>query len=216
MNADNRGNNTNYYSIYFVLILIVFILLLLVDVTKLRKTSDTDDKINQSFETSMLGSQTQTIKRNCDIELVYSMDDNQCNNICFTDKSTFRSKNGVCVNSLVFEMTTVENKCSAKDGVLAFLIGDPMFGRTKMLCLSIDPGIQPDSTSKPNVICQNGSIEIDYVKGFPQLRDCKCWPGDTLAIIEATSVVRQRGVCVAENLKAPMDYNSLLYNKNAV
>jgi competence protein ComGC len=207
------------YGIYFILILIIFVILLISDVAIVQQKHRTTTTINDegiNNVRSLLSSQTEPLKRDCNIETVFSMDDYQCSVICRSDKSTFRSKNGVCVNSLIFESTIVENECSAKAGVLAFLIGDPMFGRSKMLCLSIDLGIQPDSVKKQNLICKNGSIDINYVKGFPQLKDCKCGSDSTLAMIEATSIVRTHGVCVSKNIMAPLNHNSLLFNNDAV
>ena len=204
------------YGICFVIILIIFVTLLIsnVAVEQCRDAKKRRSGIDELR--SLLSSQTQFIKRDCDLETVYSMDDHQCSVICKTSNATFRSKNGVCVNSLIFESAGVENECLPKNGVLAFLVGDSMFGKSKMLCLSIDIGIQPDSIKKPNILCKNGSIDIDYVKSFPQLKDCKCDSDKILAIVESTSVIRTHGVCVSKNVSAPLSYNALLFDKNKI
>lgn len=155
--------------------------------------------------------QTEPIRRDCDLETVYSMDDAQCFNVCKTS-GVFRTKNGVCVNTLIFETQATQNKCSAKDGVLAYLVGDPVFGRTKTVCLSVDLGVRPDNLDKPNIICRDGEIPINYVIAFPQLKDCRCANGKILSLIESTNTIRTHGVCVNDKMKPVLETNSLLYH----
>lgn len=159
------------------------------------------------------GNQARSLKRDCNVETVYAMQDEQCDLVC-QGPSVFRAKHGVCVNVLVFETRTVENKCSAKDGVLAYLVGNSEFGNTQMICMSVDVGIRPDDLNKPNTLCQGGSIDIDYTKRFPSLDDCNCGEGKRLALIPATSTVRTRGVCVSGEMQPLFDTEGLMYEKN--
>lgn len=157
--------------------------------------------------------QARSLKRDCNVETVYAMQDEQCDLVC-QGPSVFRAKRGVCVNVLVFETRTVENKCSAKDGVLAYLVGNSEFGNTQMICMSVDVGVRPDDLNKPNTLCQGGgSIDIDYTKRFPSLDDCDCGEGKRLALIPATSTVRTRGVCVSNEIAPLFAHQNLLYQK---
>lgn len=194
-------------------LLVVFcalILLLLVDLSRMRK--DSNDRSRNNWLTDYKGSQNESIRRDCDLETVYAMDDSQCRNIC-KDHGAYRVKNGVCLNVLVFETSDVQNKCAPKQGLLAYLVGDPVFGRTKAVCLSVDLGIQPDRSDRNNIICRGGDINIDYVKSFPQLSECKCTKDDILTLVESVKTVRTHGVCADKRLKPVMESNSLLYTK---
>lgn len=186
-----------------------YVLKLLVRIAKLK--SDDDSQMNNGdLLNEHRGSQTESIRRDCNLETVYAMDDAQCANVCKTTGS-FRVKNGVCVNSVIFETHVAQNKCSTKDGLLAYLVGDPTFGRTKTVCLSVDLGIRPDDLKKPNRICDDGNIEINYVSSFPQLKNCKCSDDKILSLVESTNSIRTRGVCVGNKMKPVMNFNNLLY-----
>ena len=138
-----------------------------------------------------------------------------CEAIC-KQPGIFVSKNGACVNILAFSQQAVDNSCDPKKGVLAYLLGDPQFGRTKLLCLSIDPGVQPDNLKDPNTICEGGTIDINYIQSFPQLYSCKCPDDQFLATIQNTSVIRQRGVCVNKKQLPIYKLNKLVYDKTDV
>ncbi|KAI5630611.1 pif-3 [Venturia canescens] len=157
------------------------------------------------------GSQQEIVKRDCDEEMVYSVDDMQCDKIC-KGPNLFRVKNGACVNSLAIDIEHPLNVCDPKKGVLAYLLGDPQFGTAKSTCLSIDMGIQPDD-GRNNIMCLNGTIKIDYTKKFPQLEDCHCRSGDKLIIIPSTSTIRAHGICVAKALSNLYEFNELVYKK---
>lgn len=188
-----------------VLILLVFVLILLRVIVNVST-----DEVLVDFP----GTQRQSLKQNCDIETVYSVEDSQCESIC-SQPGIFVSKNGACVNIMTFSQDAVENTCDPKSGVLAYLIGDPQFGKTKLLCLSIDQGVQPDNVSDPNTLCSGGgTININYVDSYPQLSSCACPYGTVLALIPNTSTIRQRGICVNKNLQRIYNFNNLLYNND--
>lgn len=150
------------------------------------------------------------LRRNCDVETVYSMSDGQCSMIC-KPPGIYRSHNGVCVNVLAFDQEYTVNKCSPTKGVFAYLLGDPQFGKTKMFCLSIDPGIQPDDVDKPNTICDGGEIDINYLESFPNAKNCRC-PADDQSLVQIanTAGVRIRGVCANRALFPIFAYNKLV------
>lgn len=184
-----------------------YALRLLVSIAKLKNHNLQTEDGNLLNEKK--SSETETLRRDCDLETVYSMDDAQCANVCKTT-GTYRTKNGVCVNVLIFETQAVQNRCSPKDGLLAYLVGDPTFGKTKAVCLSIDLGVRPDDLNKPNIICRDGNINVDYTKNFPLLKDCDC--GDRLlTIVESTSTIRTHGICMDRRIKPVVELNDLLY-----
>lgn len=198
--------NLSLGIIIFIILLLIFVLILLKEMSNFNVTKQRVD---------FPGTQSENIKRDCDVETTYSMEDAQCESIC-KQPGVFRTHNGVCINILTFDQEAIDNRCDPKQGVLAYLLGDPQFGRTKLICLSIDPGIQPDNIDKPNTICENGNIEINYIQAFPQLNNCKCPTNTTLIQIPSTSIIRTRGVCVNDQLKPVFNYNKLLYNPNSV
>jgi len=153
------------------------------------------------------------MKVNCDEFTVYSMTDDQCSAICLDDQS-FRTKNGVCVNSLIFKSTDIENKCSSKDGLIAYLTGNTQFGKTDSICLSVDPGIRPDDIKEPNIICRNGEIDINYNDAFPVIKNCKCInKDDILIVVPNTSTIRAHGICVDKEMRSLFEFNQQLYNE---
>ncbi|ACH96237.1 pif-3 [Oryctes rhinoceros nudivirus] len=194
-----------------IFIAIVIVLLVLI-VVLLRAVSNIDV---EQYDVEFPGTQRNMLKQNCDVETIYSVEDSQCEIIC-KQPGIFVSRNGVCVNILAFSQEAVENSCDPKKGVLAYLLGDPQFGKTKLLCLSIDQGVQPDDVTQENTICAGGSIDINYVKSFPQLYSCSCPDDHFLALIPNTSTIRQRGVCVKNELRNVYDLNKLVYDKNAM
>lgn len=100
-----------------------------------------------------------------------------------------------------------------KKGLVAYLTGNTEFGKTQLLCLSIDLGVRPDDINKPNTICMNGDIDINYVKAFPQVEQCKCKSDSSLVLVPSTSIIRYRGVCV-ESAELPIyKYNDDVLQK---
>lgn len=140
------------------------------------------------------------LQYNCDVQMVYTMDDAECSMLC-RPPGVYLSRNGACVNALIFDKTVaIPNPCSPEKGLFAYLVGDTQFGSAQLVCLSVDPGVQPDSIADPNTICIGGRININYVTEFPQLESCVCPDETTLAAIPNTSVVRSRGVCVPKTV----------------
>lgn len=201
---------SGYVGVVFVVGLVLYAIWLL---SRLRDEDGKPGRRTIDFLRNSLN-QSSTLKRDCNAETLYAMTDEQCDLVC-QGPSVFRAKHGVCVNVLVFENRTVENKCSAKDGVLAYLIGNSEFGNTQMICMSEDIGVRPDDLDKPNTLCQGGgSIDIDYTKRFPSLADCECGDDKQLALIPATSTVRTRGVCVNKQIARLFANENLLYRRD--
>lgn len=209
-----------FVSLIVILTLIVFII---INLTKLSgqqvaiATNDTTANNNNSSNKhntptvstvasntnagiTLAGSQTKWTKRDCDLEMVYSNNDQQCNMICRTP-GVYVSRNGACVNALTTQTKDIEGVCDPKLGVLAFLVGDTEFGTTRILCLSVDPGIQSNNPKEPNLMCKNGTIDINYMKEFPSTNQCMCGEDGFPALIEATSTTRQYVVCVNNSLR---------------
>lgn len=205
------------------LIFIVVILLSICALLRLVQSIDAGryDAPNRTADGSLLdgilssGSQSELGKRDCNVELLYAMEDDQCRSVC-REPGLFRAKNGACVNVLAFEKReAVKNKCDAARGVLAYLVGNTQFGNTSLLCLSVDLGVQPDDPKSKNTICgYDGKIDIDYLKEFPRVADCKCPDNKVLTVIPSTSNIRMRGLCVNANLARPFSYNQLVYSPN--
>lgn len=161
------------------------------------------------------GTQSETMKFNCDETVIYSINDDQCNALC-SGPNSYRTKNGVCVNDLIFEKTDAQNKCSSKDGLIAYLAGDTQFGKTNSICLSMDLGIRPDNPFESNILCRKGDIDIDYNKAFPTLDNCTCTnPDDILIIIPNTSTTRTHGICVNKNTYDLFAFNDQIYNQKS-
>lgn len=174
-------------------ILIIFILILITYIKS--PTNLTQNSENSPF----VGSQSKFEKIDCSSQTVYSSNDTQCSLIC-KSPNVYISKNGICVNALVNQSEITENKCSPEKGVLAYIVGDPQFGKSSIFCLSIDVGIQPNDTSKPNIICRNGNIDINYVKSFPEIKNCKCKTDEFLAKFKPTSTIREHAMCIDKKL----------------
>lgn len=185
-------NNTEIKILLIILIVFIFILI--------KYILSTQNLESNNEITKLPGTQSKLTKKDCSIQTVYSTNDIQCSLIC-QSPNVYISKNGICVNALINTSSVVENKCSPEKGVLAYIVGDPQFGKSSILCLSIDIGIQPNDTSKNNIICKNGNIEINYIKSFPDVNNCKCLGDDFPAIISATSTTRKHITCVNNKLK---------------
>lgn len=160
--------------------------------------------------------QTISHKHNCDVETIYSFNDQQCESVC-SNIGSYISKNGVCVNVLAYKTTEVRNTCDPKRGVLAYLTGNSQFGSVNLRCLTIDDGIQPSDPTEPNIFCTNGTINIDYLTAYPQFENCKCrTDNDILAMVANTNAVRAHGICVNKKFANFWKTSSLLYTKNHI
>nr|WOJ45367.1 pif3 [Apis mellifera nudivirus] len=206
--------------IFFVFI-ILFAIWMLLQLLQKIKPENFARRIRSEEVSELLGkgSQSELGKRDCNVETLYAMDDEQCANIC-RSPGIFQVRHGACVNVLAFESKSslAMNKCDPKRGVLAYLIGNSQFGSTSLLCLSIDLGIQPDNADEAaNRICSGGGkIDINYLLGFPQISNCKCPSGKILTVIESTSTIRPYGQCASRLLKPIFEYNKLLFTSNPV
>lgn len=210
------------YIIYlFIAIVIILLIYMLVIISKNGKNEndvngDDDDDDDGIFIPKYKASPSNAYKRNCDAEIIYAMDDNQCSNIC-NGSNLYRVHNGRCVNALILDSSNnTINDCDPKRGVLAYLVGDPQLGRTKYQCLSIDLGIQDDSLDKENIICKNGDIAINYLDTMPQLSQCKCRDRQFLAIIPNNKTIRTHGQCINNVLLPVFAFNNAIYDSNVV
>lgn len=201
------------FFLLFIVVLTFFVIILLRGVGELSEDSEAVARQKIVFA----GKQGESRKRDCDVEIIYSMEDEQCDFVCKAP-GLYRSHNGVCVNILAFDSENVENKCDPRRGVLAYLLGDPQFGRTQMRCLSVDPGIQPDDPEGKNIICgSDASIDINYLDSFPQLNNCKCVDeNERLALISNTSEVRKHADCVTEAALKAYNVSGLVYDPSDV
>lgn len=223
---------------HIVVVIILMVVIVIIHVLcALVKRFDViaEDKKNQNmvqhprlvFTTSGTTNE-QTLRSSCDVETVYSMTDEHCQQVCSsynvddaTTGNTYVSRHGVCLNTKTVQLQNdaeaKANECNPKNGVLAYVIGDTQFGTLKHYCLSIDIGVQPDDgrSTTGNTLCQNGTIDIDYTKSFPQLSNCKC-NDDTefLALIPGTSTTRARGVCINNASKNAYQLGDLIYKAN--
>ena len=188
----------------------LFLLIIIVLVGYLVKIlhQSVQNHMEPPTQNAFSGGLSKNTKRDCAAETIFSMNDQHCNTICNTP-GTYVSINGVCVDTLAFDESAVENKCNPSKGKIAYLLGDPMLGRTEFWCLSVDLGIVPDR-GEDNYLCSGGSMDIDYLLNFPQLSDCVCPQGMFIAAIKNTSVVRLRGVCVPDALRAVYELNKLV------
>lgn len=76
-------------------------------------------------------------KHDCSVELIYSVNDYQCDTLC-QGPGTYYSKNGACVNTVLknIKESNVQNDCDPRLGVLAFIIGDTQFGTIRIGTMS--------------------------------------------------------------------------------
>jgi len=134
---------------------------------------------------------------NCNQTTVYCFEDAHCAKLCL-DRTGQVCRNGICTNINVLNSTQPINECDATKGVVTFFTGNVALGRYDFLCRSVDLGIAPDNIQEPNQMCKNGTISIDYVHRFPDIRDCVC--GDGLVSVEmaATSQVRPYTHCLSQ------------------
>lgn len=177
-----------------------------------NNTNNEDDGVDSTYEQTEIleenthltfnGTQNELLKYDCDVETIYSMDDSVCSALCRPPNIYF-AKNGQCVNGITFNHTETINNCNPKYGLVAYIIGDPQLGTTKSFCLSIDVGIQSDYSFQDNKICINGNIDINYLKKFPDHKNCFCLNiNNRKYIIPSTNVIREHAICASENFQA--------------
>lgn len=193
-----------YWKLSIVFVLLILITIVIVAISNVQNIANIKPRVE------FAGIEQDFVKRDCNTETIYSVNDEQCNTIC-QSTDTYVSNNGICVNILTFNQSSLENKCSPKHGVVAYLLGDPQFGTTDLRCISIDIGVQPDDITKPNTICTGGTIDINYIESFPQLEQCTCPKGQILTILMNTSTIRSRGICIPIKAKPLYELNNLIY-----
>lgn len=187
-----------HYNILTIFIILIFICFVFISIIYLNVLSKKYFNKNDLFYNT---SNHVGVKKNCNNEYIYALTSDECQDLCLPT-NIFISKNGLCVNSALFNSTEIKNECSPKHGLFAYLIGDGQFGKIEKQCLSIDPGIQPNAINEKNTICLNTeNFEIDYLKSFPMYTDCKCNDDETLIALPPTSVIRSRGICIKKNLE---------------
>lgn len=160
---------------------------------------------------------TDYLKRNCDEELIYATNDQQCARMCI-NKTDYLVINGICRNSKILLSNSSsaaagnDKACDPKRGFLTYIVGNGMLGNAKLLCLSVDPGIQADDARQANRFCAGGKFkqdaQLDYLKQLPKLSDCLCnnssgsgdSDDDLLVVIPSTSYIRQYGICINKRL----------------
>lgn len=211
---NNKKNNLYFVLGAFIVIFIVYILLYFT-----IWGINVDGRVNSEFTNLVYGDQHEYHKHDCNVESLFSSNDQQCSVMC-KNNGTFRSHNGICVNVLAFSEEDTLNSCDSKKGVLSYMVGDPQLGTTRLQCLSIDLGIQPNDPNNDNIICMGGKVGgdgINYLVGFPQIQECDCGSiNKILTIIPATSTVRRHGLCVDKKLETIIKHNNLSYNRNEI
>lgn len=131
-------------------------------------------------------------RKPCDTQTVYCFRDNDCSQQCEASfSSLYRCINGTCRNNKILEFDGVKNECDTTKGMVAFMVGDTAFGRYEYVCKSVDLGIAR-SVDATNLMCRGGNIEINYVKKYPTIADCKC---EYQSYVPATSVKRAHVEC---------------------
>lgn len=196
-----------YLGLILLIVISIICIILCILLSNIKQNIDLDRQNNML---ELDGFQNIITKRDCSSETVYSITDSQCNQACYGNIGQFVSRNGICISSLILQSSVVENTCDPKKGVVAYLTGNTQTGQVSLTCLSIDVGIQSNDPNGPNIICQNGSIDVDYLKEFPQIENCKCLPTNVAGLIPYTPSIRQHVSCVSLNLYDVLKYNDLL------
>lgn len=134
-------------------------------------------------------------KVDCTQNVTYCFDNSQCRRLCQNSTGSI-CQNGICINGNVLNTQLPINECDATKGVVTFLAGNVALGNFTGLCKSIDPGIANDDITIPNRMCSNGSINIDYTRQFPSIRDCTCPTGTRAVLLPATQQIRPYVSCL--------------------
>lgn len=191
-NKENTHYNIFYSYIYFVINLILFVSLLVLIYVVCRKSKSLEvqhDHLKIDFN-----KQHFKFKEDCDHDIKYCFEDNDCTEKCITKLGTnYICKVGMCINQETHTLSP-ENACSSKAGVIAFLTSDADLGTNTFICKSIDPGIASNNPAEPNLMCIGGQISIDYRRRLPETSDCVC--DHSPYIVPPTHEVRRRVLCV--------------------
>ena len=195
-----------------ILILVLVVLLIMINETakvNIIKKKDSDFNVIPWFK--------KINRKNCDTELIYCLDDFTCENVCTSKMaSKFRCLNDKCINMTLFNIEEVENVCSAKDGFLAYMVGDTQLGTYNLICKSVDPGIAVNSFDTngnqyfDNKICIDGKISnIDYTIQYPDIEDCTC-PDGMVPVKFGNKAIRKHIKCIPNNLADVFEYNNMI------
>lgn len=133
---------------------------------------------------------TMSNKANCNTTNVSCFDHTDCLSKCV---NVANCKFGSCVST---DLIPPETECDVSMGMMAFLVGDPKFGKYSFVCKSVDPGIAISSTE--NLMCRcssSGSMTINYLDRFPQITSCMCGDEKNACIVPATRVKREHKEC---------------------
>lgn len=186
------------------LFIIIIILTCFVLLYFISNIPESEMKQNRIVDLLNLSTPVDRFKRDCETELVYAVDDEQCRSVCRGPGEYF-ARNGACVNVLIrTKHASVESVCDPRNGVLAYLSGDSQLGVTELRCMSLDPGVQPDDARLPNRIIRDGYIKsgINYLEKFPDYRDAECFDRTHKIItVPGTKTIRTTGVCVPETIE---------------
>lgn len=145
------------------------------------------------------GSASQVPRVDCEQHVTYCFEDSDCARLCRNISGSV-CRNGICLSTNVLNSTQPINECNAARGVVTFFVGNSALGRYESLCRSVDLGIAPNNPAKPNNMCKDGLININYLQAFPSINDCVCPPNTKRLILPATSIVRQYAQCVPEQI----------------
>ena len=176
-------------SIIILISVIIFVYLIL----STKEQNQNDNTLN------VRGDMKNRPRVDCNQNVTYCFEDANCANLCQNSTGS-RCRNGICINTNVINSQLPLNECDARRGVVTFLSGNTALGRFDFLCRSIDLGIASDDINVTNRMCIGGSINIDYTKQFPDIRDCSCPPDTRSVILPSTSQVRSYVHCLPLNV----------------
>lgn len=161
-------------------------------IVKIRTNSvrDTDGENPERFTNKIQLEKPE--RADCDNQQTFCFTDAECVQRCYV-KAEYSCMHGICKNSRIIE-SNAKNKCDAKQGFIAYLVGNVAFGEYEFICRSVDPGIAVN-VDEANNMCLNGDICIDYLKQFPAISNCTCGKIDDICIVPAMDNVRRYVVC---------------------
>lgn len=204
-----------------ILCVVIFLIFIIFNCEKVYTENIQHEEDNTKF--NIVPNALITKRKNCDSNEVYCMSDSDCTNSCTTkNPSLFRCNYGKCDNVTITNLEPTTNPCSAKDGYLAYMVGDVQFGRYVLLCKSIDPGIatvtihNENEYTFENKICVDGKMskDIDYIDNFPEYINCVCKNEDIPILTPNTKTIRPHVVCKSSAYEALFNDNNMIYYKD--
>jgi hypothetical protein len=233
----------NIYVLIILIIIVVGLCVLIHSLWQLHKylrndnttTTDTSNPDLQQFNVGNFRTAAFKLdpvlptKRDCSAETIYAFDTQQCRLMC-RNNAVYVVSDGQCVDETTLntggseqepppeQIPTDNETCDPQRGLLGFMVGNPQFGTTQIMCLSIDMGIQSDRPSEANQLCRGGELTspINYLQSLPSLQTCKCPDDQVLAIIHNNQTIRMSGICVPKHLEPFLKTTGILYNPNIV